>query len=408
MPRKSKYAIPDEKRELFLNLIEAYNVKTTGDLQEALKDLLGGTIQSMLEQEIETQMEEREEAEPAYSDSRNGYKDKTLRSTMGEIPIRVPQDRNSDFEPKVVPKYQRDISQIEGKIIAMYARGMSTRQISEQIQDIYGFEVSEGLVSGITNRLLPEIEAWQKRPLSGVYPIVFIDAVVFNVRENNVIRKQAAYITLGVSEEGHKEVLSITIGEAESAKFWLSVLNELKNRGLRDIFVLCADGLSGIKEAIAAAYPMTEYQRCIVHTVRNTLKYVADKDKKTFANDLKTIYHAPDETRGHARMLAVAEAWEKKYPGCMRRWEDNWDAISPMFKFSQDVRKVIYTTNAIESLNSGYRRLNRARSVFPAGTALLKALYLATFELTKKWTLTLRNWGLVHSELMVMYPGRMG
>lgn len=407
MARKSKYAIPEEKKELLVNLIEMYDIKTAADLQDALKDLLGGTIQTMLEQEINEQIKAKEEADPEYNDSRNGFKDKTLRSSMGEIPIRVPQDRNSDFEPRVVPKYQRDISQIEGKIIAMYARGMSTRQISDQIKDIYGFEVSEGLVTEITNQLLPEIEAWQKRPLSGVYPIVFIDAVVFNVRENNVIRKQAAYIILGISEEGHKEVLSITIGEAESAKFWLSVLNELKNRGLKDIFVLCADGLSGIKEAIAAAYPMAEYQRCIVHVVRNTLRYVADKDKKAFAKDLKTIYHAPDEEQGYARMQAVAEVWEKKYPGCMRRWADNWDVISPMFKFSAVVRKVIYTTNAIESLNSGYRRLNRARSVFPSGTALLKALYLATFELTKKWTLPVRNWGMVHSELAIMYPGRM-
>ena len=407
MARKSKYAIPEEKKELLVNLIEMYDIKTAADLQDALKDLLGGTIQTMLEQEINEQIKAKEEADPEYNDSRNGFKDKTLRSSMGEIPIRVPQDRNSDFEPRVVPKYQRDISQIEGKIIAMYARGMSTRQISDQIKDIYGFEVSEGLVTEITNQLLPEIEAWQKRPLSGVYPIVFIDAVVFNVRENNVIRKQAAYIILGISEEGHKEVLSITIGEAESAKLWLSVLNELKNRGLKDIFVLCADGLSGIKEAIAAAYPMAEYQRCIVHVVRNTLRYVADKDKKAFAKDLKTIYHAPDEEQGYARMQAVAEVWEKKYPGCMRRWADNWDVISPMFKFSAVVRKVIYTTNAIESLNSGYRRLNRARSVFPSGTALLKALYLATFELTKKWTLPVRNWGMVHSELAIMYPGRM-
>ena len=247
----------------------------------------------------------------------------------------------------------------------------------------------------------------QKRALSAVYPIVFIDAVVFNVKEDNVIRKLAAYIILGVSEEGHKEVLSITIGEAESAKFWLSVLNELKNRGLKDIFVLCADGLSGINEAIAAAYPMTEYQRCIVHMVRNTLRYVAEKDRKAFARDLKAIYHAPDEEQGHVRMLEVSRVWEKKYPGSMRRWEDNWDVVSPMFKFSDAVRKVIYTTNAIESLNSGYRRLNRARSVFPSGTALLKALYLA-IQLTKKWTLPLRNWGAVYSELRIMYPGRMG
>ena len=407
MPRKSKHRISDEKLEIMKKIIEAFDVETTADLQEALKELLGGTIQMMLEQEIDTQIKEREETDPAYNDSRNGYKPKTLRSSVGEIPIQVPQDRNSDFEPKVVGKYQRDITEIEWKIIRMYARGMSTRQISDQIQDIYGFEVSEGMVTEITNKLLPEIEAWQKRPLSAVYPIVFIDCIVFNVRENNVIRKQAAYVILGVSEEGHKEVVSITIGETESAKFWLSVLNELKNRGLKDIFVLCADGLSGIKEAIEAAYPQTEYQRCIVHMVRNTLKHVADKDKKSFANDLKTIYHAPDEMQGHARMETVTETWNKKYPGSMNRWTDSWAEITPMFKFSSEVRKVIYTTNAIESLNSGYRRLNRVRTVFPSSNALLKALYLATFELTKKWILPLRNWGLVYGELSIMYPGRM-
>ena len=316
-------------------------------------------------------------------------------------------DRNSDFEPQIVPKYKRDISEIEGKVISMYARGMSVRQISDQVRDIYGFDVSEGMVTAITNKLLPEIEAWQKRPLAAVYPIVFMDAIVFNGRDNNVIRKTAAYVILGINEDGHKEVLSITIGENESAKFWLAVLNELKNRGVRDVFVLCADGLTGVKEAIAAAFPMTEYQRCIVHVVRNTLKYVADKDKKAFANDLKTIYHAPDEQSGHARMEAVAKAWNQKYPGCMNRWAENWDVISPMFKFSETARKVLYTTNAIESLNSGYRRLNRSRSVFPNDMSLLKALYLATYELTKKWTMPVRNWGAVYAELAIMYPGRL-
>ena len=407
MARPRKVTVAPEKRRVIAELIEAYNVQTTEDLQEALKDLQGGTIQSMLEAEIDEQMEESKSANPTYHDSRNGYKDKTLHSSAGKIPIQVPQDRQSDFEPMVVGKYQHNITEIEGKIIRMYARGLSTRQISAQIMDIYGFEVSEGLITGITNKLLPEIEAWQHRPLCTVYPIVFIDAIVFNVRENNVIHKQAAYVILGISEEGHKEVLSITIGEAESAKFWLSVLNELKNRGLRDIFVLCADGLTGIKEAIAAAYPTTEYQRCIVHMVRNTLRYVADKDKKDFATDLKTIYHAPAEEQGHARMLAVTEKWEPHYPGCMNRWSDNWDVVSPMFKFSAEVRRVMYTTNAIESLNSGFRRLNRQRSVFPSANALLKALYLATAELTKKWTLPVRNWGRVHAELSVMYPDRM-
>lgn len=407
MPRKKNIGLSEEKRNIIGQLIDMYDIKTAKDIQDALKDLLGGTIQSMLETELTEQIEEREAEDPTYTDSRNGYKPKTLRSSMGEIPISVPQDRNSDFEPQVVPKYKRDISEIEGKVISMYSRGMSVRQISDQVREIYGFDISEGMVTAITNKLLPEIEAWQKRPLAAVYPIVFIDAIVFNVRDNGIIKKSAAYVILGVNEEGRKEVLSITIGESESAKYWLSVLNELKNRGVQDIFVLCADGLSGIKEAIAAAFPMAEYQRCIVHMVRNTLKYVADKDKKAFANDLKTIYHAPDEQTGYARMEAVSATWNEKYPGCMKRWAENWDVISPMFKFSQTVRKALYTTNAIESLNSGYRRLNRVRSVFPSDMGLTKALYLATWELTKKWTLPIRNWGAVYAELAIMYPGRL-
>ena len=407
MGRKRKSALSEEKRKIIGELKEMYDIQTAADVQEALKDLLGGTIQSMLEAELDQQIEEREEADPEYNDSRNGYKSKKLRSSLGEVPIQVPQDRNSDFVPKIVPKYKKDISEIEGKIISMYARGMSVAQVSAQIEDIYGFEVSEGMVSSITDRLMPEIEMWQKRPLSAVYPIVYVDGIVFNVRENNVIRKATAYVVLGLNEEGHKEVLSITIGESESAKFWLSVLNELKNRGVQDIFILCSDGLNGLKEAIAAAYPRAEHQRCIVHMVRNTLKYVANKDMKAFANDLKTIYHAPDEQTARARLDEVRDKWEAKYPGSMNRWYDNWDAISPMFKFSQTARKVMYTTNAIESVNSGFRRLNRGRTVFPNDSSLLKALYLATWELTKKWTMPVQNWGQVYAELNIMYPGRM-
>ena len=406
MGRKRKSALSEEKRNIIGQLIEMYDIKTAADVQDALKDLLGGTIQSILEAELDQQISEREEADPAYSDSRNGYKTKRLRSSMGEIPIQVPQDRNSDFEPMVVPKYQKDISEIEGKIISMYARGMSVAQVSAQIEDIYGFEVSEGMVSAITDKILPQIEMWQKRPLSPVYPIVYVDGIVFNMRENNVIRKATAYVTLGLNEDGHKEVLTITVGENESAKFWLSILNELKNRGVQDIFILCSDGLNGLKEAIAAAYPQAEHQRCIVHMVRNTLKHVANKDMKPFAADLKTIYQAPDEQTALARLDAVKAKWEAKYPGAMNRWYDNWDAISPMFKLSQTVRKVMYTTNAIESVNSGFRRLNRGRTVFPNAASLLKALYLATWELTKKWTMPVQNWGQVYAELNIMYPGR--
>ena len=289
----------------------------------------------------------------------------------------------------------------------MYARGMTTRQISEQIQDIYGFDVSESLVSSVTNKLLPEIEDWQQRPLSHVYPIVFIDAVHFSVRENNIIKKLAAYVILGINHEGKKEVLTISIGENESSKYWLSLLNELKDREVKDILVLCADGLTGIQEAISTAFPNTEYQRCIVHQVRNTLKYVSHKDKKEFACDLKTIYHSSNERKGYERMQEITQKWNKKYPNSMKSWEVNWDSIAVMFKFSKEVRKVLYTTNAIESLNSTYRRLNSQRSVFPNDTALLKALYLATFQATKKWSLPVRKWGSIYGELCIMYEGRL-
>ena len=370
--RRKGINVTEGKRNIIAALINEYDIKTAEDIQDALKELLGGTIQEMLEAEIE-----------------------------------VPQDREGTFEPQIVKKRQKDISAIEDKIISMYAKGMTTRQISEQIEDIYGFEVSEGLVSDITDKLLPKIEEWQQRPLSNIYPVVFVDAIHFSVRDNGIIKKKAAYIILGINEEGKKDVLTIEIGENESSKYWLGVFNNLKNRGVKDILILCADGLSGMKEAISVAFPKTEYQRCIVHQVRNTLKYVNYKDKNDFAEDLKSIYQAPSEQIALKNLEEVTEKWEKIYPNSMKSWSKNWDAISPIFKFSMEVRKVIYTTNAIESLNSVYRRLNSQRSVFPSDTALLKALYLATFEATKKWTSALRNWGKIYGELQIMFEERL-
>ena len=256
-------------------------------------------------------------------------------------------------------------------------------------------------------KILPQIEEWQTRPLDDVYPVVYIDAIHYSVRSDGIIRKLAAYVILGINCEGKKDVLTIEVGENESAKYWLAVLNGLKNRGVKDILIICADGLSGIREAIQTAFPKTEYQRCIVHQVRNTLKYVADKDRKAFAKDLKTIYNAPTEEQGRINRDRVTEKWSEKYPNAMKRWERDWDVITPIFKFSADVRTVIYTTNAIESLNSTYRKLNRQRSVFPSAQALQKALYLATLEATKKWTMPIRNWGKVYGEMAIMYEGRM-
>jgi len=395
------------KKNIIAGLIEEYDIKSAEDIQTALRDLLGGTIQEMMEAEMDEHLGYEPYERSDSENSRNGKKTKKLRSTYGEVEVEVPQDRESSFEPKVVKKRQKDISAIDQKIISMYARGMTTRQISEQIDEIYGFEVSEGMISNITDKLLPQIEEWQNRPLSAVYPIVFIDAVHFSVRDNNMIRKLASYTILGVNDQGFKEVLSIQIGDNESSKYWLGVLNDLKNRGVQDILVICADGLSGMKESIAAAFPKTEYQRCIVHQVRNTLKYVSYKDKKSFAADLKTIYQASTEENGLRHLEAVSEKWDEKYPNAMKSWHKNWDVISPIFKFSVLVRQVVYTTNAIESLHSTYRRLNSQRSVFPSDTALLKALYLATFEATKKWTMPIRDWGKIYGEFSIMYEGRL-
>ena len=382
------------KRQIIQQLLQEYDIETAEDIQAALKDLLGGTIKEMMEAEMDDHLGYEKSERSDSDDYRNGYKEKTVNSSYGSMRIDVPQDRKSTFEPKVVKKRQKDISEIDQKIISMYAKGMTTRQISETLMDIYGFEASEGFISDVTDKLLPQIEEWQNRPLDEVYPVLFIDAIHYSVRDNGIIKKLAAYVILGINCEGKKEVLTIEVGDNESSKYWLSVLNGLKNRGVKDILIICADGLTGIREAIQAAFPKTEYQRCIVHQVRNTLKYVADKDRKPFARDLKTIYNAPNEEQG-------------KYPNAMKRWERDWDVITPIFKFSADVRTMIYTTNAIESLNATYRKLNRQRSVFPSGQALLKALYLATFEATKKWSMPIRNWGQVYGELAIMYEDRL-
>ena len=367
----------ENKKNIIAALIEEYDIETADDIQEALKDLLGGTIKSMMEAEMDEHLGYESYERSDNDNYRNGTKKKRVRGNYGEFEIDVPQDRNSTFEPQVVKKRQKDISDIDSKIISMYARGLTTRQISEQIEEIYGFECSEGFISDVTDKILQEIADWQNRPLDEIYPIMFIDAVHFSVREDHIIKKLAAYVILGITMDGRKDVISLQIGENESAKYWLGVLNDLKNRGVKDIMVICAD------------------------------EYVPYKDKKAFAADLKTIYLAPNEEQGQANLSRVAEKWSDKYPNAMKSWEKNWDVLTPIYKFSADVRKVIYTTNAIESLNSTYKKLNRQRSVFPNDTALLKSLYLSTLQATKKWNQPLRNWAKVYGEFSIMYEGRL-
>ena len=402
-----KVTMTEGKRAIIPQLFQEYDIESATDIPDALKDLLGGTIKEMMESEMDEHLGYHKSERSDSPNARNGYKHKRVNSSYGSFEIDVPQDRQSSFEPQVVKKRQKDISDIDQKIISMYAKGMTTHQISETIEDIYGFEASEGFISDVTDKILPQIEDWQNRPLSSLYPILFIDAIHFSVRQNGIVSKLAAYIVLGINEDGKKEVLTIEVGENESSKYWLGVLNSLKNRGVQDVLILCSDGLSGLKEAVATAFPKTEHQRCIVHMVRNTLKYVSYKDMNAFAKDLKTIYTAPKEETALKRLDEVNKKWTPLYPSAMKRWYDNWDSIVPIFKFSSDVRTAFYTTNAIESLNSSYRRINSQRSVFPSSQALLKALYLATFEATKKWSKPIRNWGKVHGELAIMYPGRL-
>ena len=323
-----KVVMTEGKRNIIQQLLQEYDIETAEYSQDALKDLLGGTIKEMMEAEMDDHLGYQKSERSDSDDYRNGYKSKRVNSSYGSMDIDVPQDRKSTFEPQIVKKRQKDISDIDQKIISMYAKGMTTRQISETIEDIYGFETSEGFISDVTDKILPQIEDWQNRPLDEVYPILYIDAIHYSVRDNGVIRKLAAYVILGINTEGKKEVLSITVGDNESSKYWLSVLNELKNRGVKDILIICADGLSGIKEAIAAAFPKTEYQRCIVHQVRNTLKYVPDKDRKAFASDLKMIYHASDEEKARLALDRVTEKWTVS----IRNWGQVYGELSIMYE----------------------------------------------------------------------------
>lgn len=395
-------------KKLLEILQENYEIETAGDLSSALKNMFKDALQEMMNAEFDSSMGyEKNDKTSEKTNYRNGTTTKNLKSEFGEFEFETPRDRNGEFEPQIVPKNKRDISGIEEKIISLYGRGLSTREINEQIQDLYGIEVSSTMVSNITNQILPEIREWQNRPLESVYPIVFIDAVHFSVRQDNQIVKKAAYIVLGVDSEGTKDILGIWIGENESAKFWLGVLNDLKNRGVKDILIICSDGLSGIKEAISAAYPKTVQQRCIVHMIRNSVKFISYKDLKVFCEDLKTIYTAKNEKEGYANLQTIKEKWKTKYPNSLKNWEENWDAICPFFAYSEPIRKIMYTTNTIESLNRQFRKYTKTKSVFPTDESLMKCLYLSVRNITKKWTGRYRNWDVILAELSIMFEGRI-
>lgn len=395
-------------KELLKILQENYEIETPQDLSGAIKDLFKDSLQEMMNAEFDSSMGySKYDKTTEKTNYRNGVSKKKLKSEFGEFDFETPRDRNGEFNPKLVPKNKRDVSGIEEKIISLYGRGLSTREINEQIQDLYGIEISATMVSNITDQILPKIKEWQDRPLDEVYPIVFIDAVHFSVRQESSVVKKAAYIVLGVTENGEKDILGIWIGENESAKFWLSVFNDLKQRGVKDILIMCSDGLTGIKEAISTAFPKTVQQRCVVHMIRNSVRFVYYKDLKSFCNDLKIIYTAKNEKSGYEQLQKVKEKWKNKYPTALRNWEDNWDAICPFFSYSEPIRKIMYTTNTIESLNRSFRKYTKTKSVFPSDESLMKCLYLAVQNITKKWTGRYGDWDLILGELSIIFDGRI-
>jgi transposase-like protein len=405
MAKKEK--ISDERRNLIKEFIASNELKTTEDVENALRNLFKDTLQEMLNAELTEHLGyEKNEYTDGKENYRNGYSNKIVHSSQGDINLNVPRDRNGSFDPIVVEKGQKDISNIEHKIIRMYARGMSNKDIHDQIEEIYGVKISPDMVTAITDKIIPEIQEWKQRQLNEQYAIVFVDATYFSVKENGIVVKKAVYIALGVTMEGEKEILGFYIGESESAKYWTSILNEIKNRGVKDILIMCSDGLKGLKEAIGTVYPKTEFQRCIVHMIRNTLKYVSYKDRKELASDLKLIYKASSEEEAYNNLQELKDKWSERKI-YLENWENNWENIQPFFKYGPQTRKIMYTTNAIESLNNCYKKLNKNRRVFPTVQALEKSLYLSTQIITEKWTSRYQNWGITLSELKIYFPDRV-
>jgi len=392
-------------KELLRKYVAEQNFSNADEVLVALKDLFKDVLQEALEAELDEALGygKHEVSNKNANNSRNGYSKKTVKSELGPISINVPRDRNGEFEPQIIPKHQRNINGIEDKILSLYATGMTTRDISEQIRELYDVEVSAETVSNITNRILPLVSEWQNRPLEKTYSFIFMDAIHYKVREEKHVVVKAAYVVIGVNLDGEKEVLGIWIGANESSKFWLSVLNDLKNRGVQDVLIFCVDGLNGFKEAIGATFPFAKIQRCIIHQIRSSMKYVPYKDRKAFVADLKQVYTAINEEQGMENLLNAKEKWESKYPNAIKSWEDNWDNLSTFFEFPTNIRKIIYTTNVIESLNSQFRKVTKTKLIFPNDESLLKMLYLATEKIHLKWTRNYPDWDLVINQLKIVF-----
>lgn len=392
-------------KEILRNYVNEQKFRNPDEVLAAMKEMFKNVLQEALEAEMDTQLgyDKYDITEKQTTNSRNGYSKKTIKSELGAVELNIPRDRNGEYEPKIIPKYKRNVTGIEDKVMALYAAGMTTRDISEQVKNLYDVDLSSEMVSNITNRILPVVAEWQNRPLEKTYSFVFMDAIHYKVREDKHIVVKAAYVVLGVNMDGQKEVLGIWIGANESSKFWLSVLNDLKNRGVCNVLVFCVDGLNGFKEAIGAVYPFAKIQRCIIHQLRSSMKYIPYKDKKAFAKDLKAVYGAVNEDAALENLMDAKEKWEGKYPNAIKSWEDNWDNLVTFFMFPDYIRKIMYTTNAIESLNSQFRKVTKAKLIFPNDDSLMKMLYLATQRISKKWTRSYENWDMVVNQLNILF-----
>ena len=413
MARKNgRQRSPEEaaRREKIRELLALSGVEGMEDIQQLFRETIAEFMESGLDAEMDEQLgyERYDVQGKETDDSRNGHSRKTLRTSFGDTTIQVPRDRKGEFEPAILRKNQTSISQdVEAKIISMYAKGMSTTDIGDHIRDIYGIEVSESTVSRITDKVLPEAREWQQRPLESVYAVMFMDAIHYHVRSEGQIVKKAVYIAIGIDLSGRKDVLGMWVGENESAKYWATVLNSLRNRGVEDVFIACTDNLTGFANAIEAVFPKADIQNCIIHKLRNSSKYVSYKDLKALMADLKKVYAAVDEPSAEEALEAFSARWDKKYPKISASWRENWPNLSTYFKFPEELRRLIYTTNAIEGFNRQLRKVTKAKAVFPTDDSLLKMLYLAMLDITKKWTGRRQDWAVIHAQLSVYYADRM-
>ena len=400
-------------KELMKQYVDSQNFTSTTEIMQAMKDLFRDAIQQVMESELDVELGYEKSERMSDSESanlsknyRNGYSKKTVKTQLGEIEVKVPRDRNGEYEPKIIGKYSRNVDGMEEKILALYACGMSQRDIAEQIKNLYDVEISPELVSKISEKIMPEVNEWQNRPLESVYPFVFMDAIHYKVKENHQYITKAAYVVLGINMEGGKDILGIWIGEHESSKFWLNVLTELKSRGVRDVYLFCVDGLAGFREAIEAVYPSAGIQRCIIHQIRYSTRFVSYKDIKELMADLKLVYTAVTEDEALNNLMSFKEKWSKSYPSCVKTWEDNWDILSTFFAYPAEIRKIIYTTNIIEGLNRQFRQITKNKPSFTNDESLRKMLYLASKNIVKRWTQRCRNWDVVLNYLKVMFEDR--